>query len=199
MRDLIFDTETTGKYEFKKPSDDPSQPDIVQLAAILVEGTFIRASINLILAPTKKCEEEAAKVHGISQEVIDRFGVPMNVGIPMFSNLLKRADRLVAHNIQFDLNVVGRAFKLLGASTELLGSIPKACTMLSSMNIVKIPSKSNFGGQYKWPKLIEAYKHLVDPAGFEGAHDAMIDVTACWKVLQALNTLNAPILPVRSM
>ena len=56
------------------------------------------------------------------------------------------------------------------------------CTMLNTVEIVKIPGRKG----YKWPKLDEAYRILVDPDGFEGAHDALADVKACRKVFYNL-------------
>ena len=37
MKALIFDTETTGMVEFRKPPEDPSQPDLIQLGMLLVD------------------------------------------------------------------------------------------------------------------------------------------------------------------
>ena len=56
------------------------------------------------------------------------------------------------------------------------------CTMRIATNVLKIPGPRGF----KWPTLQEAYKRLVDPAGFEGAHDAITDVKACAAVFYAL-------------
>ena len=56
--------------------------------------------------------------------------------------------------------------------------------MEATTDICKIPPPRGSG--YKWPKLEEAYRILVDPVGFEGAHDAMVDVEACRKVFYAL-------------
>ena len=66
--------------------------------------------------------------------------------------------------------------------------------MLSSMPVLKLPGRY---GNYKWPKLEEAYKFLVDPAGFEDAHDALVDVKACAAVLDALEEMGAPLVAGR--
>jgi len=52
--------------------------------------------------------------------------------------------------------------------------------MKSSTDICRLPGK--IPGKYKWPSLQEAYKMFIDPNGFDGAHDAMVDVNACLKV-----------------
>ncbi|MFX6225932.1 hypothetical protein ABTF68_20865, partial [Acinetobacter baumannii] len=50
---LIFDTETTGIPEYKLPSEDPSQPHIIQIAADLVDLDTRRslASLNTLIKP----------------------------------------------------------------------------------------------------------------------------------------------------
>ena len=55
--------------------------------------------------------------------------------------------------------------------------------MMSLVDELKIPGR--FGKQYKWPSLDESYRALVNPEGFTGAHDAMVDVMACAEVLWA--------------
>ena len=190
--DIIYDTETTGKLDFRAPPGAPQQPSIVQLAALLVEGVTVRASLNVILIPTTPMQEEAARVHGIGPDVIERCGVPQQVGLAMFNNLLKKADRQIAHNINFDHPVVKTAYLRLGAPTDFLDSVPKACTMLSTTSLLKLPAANGRPG-YKWPSLMEAYKALVDEAGFDGAHDAMADVVACWKIAQYLERHGIPL------
>lgn len=37
MKAIVYDTETTGLPLFSQPSEDPRQPHIVQLAAIVVD------------------------------------------------------------------------------------------------------------------------------------------------------------------
>ncbi len=188
MIDLVFDTETTGFTLFKEPHTDERQPHLVQLAARLVEGDQLYAAIQCVVRGTVKCTEGAAKTHGITEEKRKRAGVEPIEAAGMFISLFERSDRIVAHNIAFDLLVMKAAFHRLGLDSMIvkLESKPRLCTMLELTPIIKIPSSR---GGYKWPKLIEAYKHLVDAAGFEGAHDAMADVIACEKVLRALERL----------
>lgn len=49
---LIFDTETTGKAQFKLSPAHPTQPHIVQIGAQLLDDEFkVRGEINLIIRP----------------------------------------------------------------------------------------------------------------------------------------------------
>ena len=102
----------------------------------------------------------------------------------MFNQILRRAHRLVAHNMAFDAPRMTDQYRRLGVVSELFESIPKFCTMESLTDVMKLPAK--FPGKYKWPNLAEAYAAYVDPAGFTDAHDAMADVQACARVLHAI-------------
>lgn len=181
MIDLIFDTETTGFARFNDPWEHPDQPHIVQIAARLVEDGKLYAAFQTVVNCMVESTEGALKVHKITKETCDRVGMLPSTVAYTFGSLAARADRLVAHNMKFDIILVGallhRAREFETASRLL--SKPKFCTMQALTPIMKIPSKR---GGYKWPKLIEAYKEFIDPAGFEGAHDAMADVIACEKV-----------------
>lgn len=184
MRTLVFDTETTGKANFK--GELHSQPYIVQLAAILFEDRREVAHFSAITIPEFRGERckvpaEATAVHGVTEELIDSVGIPYSVALPMFNNLAKRADRLVAHNTEFDDLMIRAAYARIAAPQQVLWDLPKVCTMRSSESVLKLPGK--YG--YKWPSLAEAHQHFTGE-GFEGAHDAMVDVRACARVLFGL-------------
>jgi len=197
MLTLVFDTETTGKADFKaaKLNRLHCQPYIVQLGAILYEDQQVVAELNLIVDPSYKgtrveVPQEAIDVHGISNEMIEAASFDHKVVIPMFNQLVRKADRLVAHNMQFDLLMARSMFTRIAASHDTLLGVPKVCTMLSAKPVLKLPGKY---GDYKWPSLDEAYRTLVDADGFEGAHDAMVDVRAAAAVLFALEDAGHPL------
>lgn len=184
MRTLVFDTETTGKSLPK--ADLSAQPYIVQLAAILFDGRREVAHFSAITIPDfrgvrAEIPKEASDIHGVTMDLVDRVGVPYNVALPMFNNLAKRADRLVAHNTEFDDLLIRAAYSRIAAPQQVLWDLPKICTMKSSESVLKLPGK--YG--YKWPSLAEAHQHFTGE-GFEGAHDAMVDVRACARVLWGL-------------
>lgn len=192
MVSLVFDCETTGMVNHKSP-DHTVQPYPVQLACILIRDNQIMNMASIIVNPSVPVEAGAAAVHGITQEVIDRVGIPLKAATGLFINFLNKADRIVAHNIDFDLIITEAMIyrTLADYQMDRFRSIPRVCTMNSTTDICKLPGKF---GKYKWPKLEEAYKYMVDPKGFEGAHDALTDVIACWKVLKVLEEKGYPLL-----
>jgi len=187
---LIFDTETTGLCNHKSP-DHTVQPYPVQLACILVQDNKVMSMASVIINPGVPVESAAAAIHGITQEVIDQIGMPLKAATGLFLNFLNRADRIVAHNIDFDLIITEAMLyrTLADYDMDKFRAVPRVCTMQSTTDICKLPGK--FG--YKWPKLDEAYRKLVDPAGFKGAHDALSDVMACWRLLRVLEEKGVPL------
>lgn len=188
MLTLVFDTETTGMANFKKGVSIHTQPFIVQLAAVMYLDRRIVAEINFIADPVFRekrvsVPQGAFDVHGISDEIIEKAALSYKTVSPMFNQLIRKADLLVAHNMQFDLLMARAMFTRVAYPHDTILGIPKVCTMLSAKPVLKLPGKF---GDYKWPSLDESYKELVDPDGFEGAHDGMVDAKACAAVLFAL-------------
>jgi DNA polymerase III subunit epsilon len=185
LRTLIFDTETTGLANFKAPLE--KQPYPVQLACMLKDGAQVYAVCNVIINAGVEVPPAVSELHGITNDSLQLYGIKLAEAVSLFCSLLLQADRIVAHNIDFDLTIMAaaivRVFPENPAMLHLFTQKPRVCTMLSSMPVLKLPGMY---GNYKWPKLDEAYRHLVDPEGFENAHDALADVRACAAVLEAM-------------
>ena len=73
-----FDTETTGLPQFKLPSDDPSQPHLVDVAALLYdEDATLIDSFEAIIRPDGwVIPDEVAAIHGITTEMAMDLGIP---------------------------------------------------------------------------------------------------------------------------
>jgi DNA polymerase-3 subunit epsilon len=185
---LFFDTETTGMVEFKKPHTDPKQPDLLQLAFILDddEGNTIETFCSILFDEAYvPIHEKALAVHGISKEKARMFGIPASEGLKKFYSAWGDSRILIAHNISFDKKVMKTAFYRCRSVVHPAKTLIEYCTMRTATPILKLPGK--FG--HKWPTLDEAYRVLVDPEGFEGAHDALNDVKACRAVYYKLQEL----------
>lgn len=188
MRTLVFDTETTGKCNFKMPPDAPVQPYPVQLAVLYYHDRELLSHLNLICCPMKGeaqvlSDPEAANVHGITDELAKKCGIPMKMIAAIFNNMLRQADRIVAHNLNFDVRIMAGTYLRSGFPSDQLSVPARVCTMLSSKDVLKLPGKF---GEHKWPTLDEAYRTMVDKNGFENAHDALADAKACAAILWAL-------------
>ena len=184
---LVFDTETTGKVHFKKPYDDPSQPQLVQLGMILVDTTDWKRQIKLSILnkDVTNISEEAQQVHGISEADCKQFGVPLSRILQLFQDACYKADCIVAHNMNFDRTVLQASFHCAGQKEHpFTNEIPQICTMASSSDVLKLPGRHK---DYKWPSLEEAYSHFVGrETTIENAHDALVDTEACLAVFRGL-------------
>lgn len=188
MKTLFYDTETTGLPDFHKPAEDPSQPHIVQIGAIMCDDNRrVVAEINLLVKPEGwTIPAEATAVHGITQEMAEKCGIGLTTVMGIFIDLAYKADLLVAHNDSFDAKMVRRELHHIDMPSLAEGfrNRPSFCTMKATTEICKLPGK--YG--YKWPRMTEAYAHFFGKE-FDGAHDAMADVRACRDVYYALHPI----------
>lgn len=193
MIGLFFDTETNGIKTWDNPN---FQLRAVQLGAILqdVETGRVLGELNLIIDQEHKpIPAGASNVHGISDELAARVGVSKTLADSLFAEFINRADLIVAHNIQYDLDVLADDMPASNASVKGKQTF---CTMKGSLYIVKAPlsdkQKQYFTSKglmpdapYKVPSLLETFSHFYGKP-FEGAHDAMVDIRACRDVFLTL-------------
>lgn len=202
IRTLVFDTETNGKRPKGRDVPLHKEPGLVQIAAILYLGRRPVGHLSCFMPPMgpqgdrrpipdpelsptgtlTDADYAFFRKSGITDETVDAAGVPFKVGVAMFNNFVRVADRIVAHNIAFDDPIVRAAYSRIACPQQALWETPKYCTMKTLEPVLKLPGKYGF----KFPTLDESYRALVDPLGFAGAHDAMVDVQACAAVLWAI-------------
>ena len=181
MPAIFFDTETTGKYNFRGDFEDADQPDLVQLAFMVDDDEGNNLACNYFpVIPNKDVEAGAEAVHGKSRQWLEKYGVSIGHATSIFQVFYGRCNVAVAHNIKFDLAIMKRAYFMAGK--DFFDHADPHCTMLGSSNLCKLPGR---GRSYKWPKLDEAYRLLVNKGGFEHAHDALADVKACREIYYA--------------
>jgi DNA polymerase-3 subunit epsilon len=191
---LFFDTETSGLPYFRKPSDDPSQPHLIQLAAILADddGNEVE-SFSTIVRPYEGCvmAPEAFAAHGISIERAMDEGVDGDVAMDAFLDLVSRSGLLVGHNVPFDIRIMRIAHTRSHAS-KWNNPLLYYCTMRAATPIVNLPPtpkmlKAGFD-RPKSANLSECIQHFFGER-LEGAHDALVDVRACKRVFEHLQTM----------
>ncbi|GAM01889.1 3'-5' exonuclease [Sphingomonas parapaucimobilis] len=189
---LFFDTETTGFFNDRQPVNHPSQPHIVQLAASLTDNVGEEVmSFSVIIDNGVAIPTQASEVHGITTQIADERGIEPEIAMHLFSHLYRLADRVVAHNIKFDKGVVeAEIFRRHGEVRRL--AKPLFCTMEAATPIVNLPPTERMLAagfdKPKPPKLEECIRHFFNE-DLDGAHDAMVDVTACRRVFFHLETL----------
>lgn len=186
---LFFDTETTGLWIKGLPIGSPDQPKIVQIAAILTDDEGVEVMSCNLTVYQEHVPEKASAIHGKTTEFVQAYGINEGTALTVFEEMLAVADTVVAHNGEYDQQVVLNSIRLIdgvNAGNPFEGK-DAFCTMKASTGLCKIPSPR---GGYKWPKLTEAYVHLFGEE-FDGAHDALADVRACKDVYFALKKIMA--------
>jgi DNA polymerase-3 subunit epsilon len=181
MLGLIFDTETTGLWEKTLPCGHEGQPKLVQLAAILkdVETRREFMRVSLVIYRTEPIPEPAVKVHGTTLAISQEVGLDERDVLNIFARMIECADVAIAHNIEFDINIINNAARLMSGDPklDLFAGKKKFCTMLASVPVCKLPSKFGHRG-FAWPKLEEAVRLLLGREPSD-AHQAIGDAIDC--------------------
>ena len=174
---LVFDTETIGlPRNWKAPvSNLNNWPRMVQLAWVLLndEGKELPLHNYIIQPDGFRIPRAAQNIHGISTERALSEGVPLLQVLEQFQTDLASASHLVAHNMSFDIKILGAEF-LRMLNKNPLPRKKQICTKITGTDVCCIPGR--YG--YKWPSLSELHYHLFKK-DFKEAHNAAVDVEAC--------------------
>lgn len=184
---LFYDTETTNLNLKGVPSDDPRQPDVVSLSAILddEEGNTRRV-MSVLCRDAKPSDAGALKIHGITKQTAERFGVPREAMMEMFMSMATSATILCAYNHFFDFKMAKIQCARLpehGAGfREFLESRQELCMMEASADFLK-------GEGQRFIKLKDAYKTFFG-TDLIGAHGSLEDARACRRIYYHLKKLD---------
>lgn len=191
---LVYDSETTGIPLFGEPSDDPRQPHLVQLAAVLVDLDTRQtiSSMDVIIRPSGwTIPDEVAAIHGITTEHALEVGIPEIFALELFRSLWAGRTR-IGHNEGFDARIIRIAQHRHGYSEANMAAWkegPAEDTAKLATPLVKCPptAKMRAAGRnhYKTPTLAEAHQHFLGRP-LENAHSAMADVLGCMAVYFAI-------------
>lgn len=179
---IIFDTETSGLFNFGQPLDAEGQPRLASIAFIMLSETFapLGEHYKLVYPDGWQMSYGASMVNGLNQQMLLSKGIPVRNILDAFQFLLEEtpSHTFVGHNIDFDLKIMASEFIRDGRKPF---ETPKTfCTMRQTKNICRIPDKR---GRNKWPKLTEAYEFFFGES-FTGAHEALGDARATSRLFQ---------------
>jgi len=196
MKVLIFDTETTGlpKTRAKAILQRNNWPHIVSISWLVMDSNTneILTQKSYVVKPEGwEIPEESTKIHGISTEFAEKTGAPLKDVMREF--LETPRDMIVAHNLEFDENVVINAMYWDLENHRFYGfEPPKFCTMVSSTEMCKLPKRFGYG--YKSPKLSELYEHVFRTKPILAQlHGSMYDAKILADILIASPVLRAKI------
>ena len=201
-RVLVFDTETNGLL----PKRDPvtklpvinEYPYILQLSFIVynvktreIEQTYnnyIKVSEHVVI------NEKITEITGITKKMCERNGVSIVNALYEFYHAYMCCDRVVAHNFNFDKNMI--ELEIL-RNRDKLTTIPECpflfndmfnsvnnvdtfCTMQKTRNFCKIMINGKYGPYTKAPRLCELHEKLFAFVP-KNLHDALVDTMVCLK------------------
>jgi DNA polymerase III subunit epsilon len=185
---LFFDTETAGlPKNWKAPHTDTANwPRMVQLAWLVytLDGKQVTGGNYIIRPEGFTIPIEASNIHRITTQRGLSEGVALQEVMSQFALALSTCTHVVAHNINFDKNIVGAEFIRANINHPLFER-NHICTMQATTNFCALPG--NWG--YKWPTLSELYHKLFNEY-FDEAHDGFVDVSATAKCFWELQKQN---------
>ena len=158
-----FDTETTQLINNSLMKLD-KQPRLVEFCGIIVDlkGRVIEEK-EFICNPGIEMPDEAAKITGLTTAELRKYP-PLDGLFDDMVDFIGRADRVVAHNLSYDFNVIEFEAKRLGKTVVWPKS--RVCTVESTEHLKGF----RLG-------MMALHGHLFE-VGFDKAHRARPDVEA---------------------
>jgi len=197
---LVFDTETTGlpKSSIANKNTLGFWPYIVQFSYVVYDtNTNEITKLNdwIIKLPENiNISEDSTKIHGITNEMSQKRGVDISVALEEFFVDFYKCAEIVAHNMNFDFNMVNVEMmrmmenKNLGNKTEVqmnedlnyFNNCKKFyCTMQETIEFCNIEMFDKKGRKYlKFPKLLELYQKLFNETP-NNLHNSLNDTVIC--------------------
>lgn len=181
MREIVWDTETTGTHKGCKVVEIGA----VEIQDLLPTGRTFHAYIN----PGVPMPKEAERVHGLGDAFL-KDKPAFKLVIPKFLRFIRGA-RLVAHNAPFDVRVINDELKLLGIegiTNEVIDTLPLARKMfpggkhtldvLCAKFKISTAARTKHGALLDSELLAEAYLHLRGGRQFGLALDVVQENTS---------------------
>lgn len=176
---LFIDVETTGlpitrgydKYYSPEETQYYDKSRVIELAYAICtyDGKLIEKYNELIIPDGFNIEN--THIHGIKEEDAYKYGKYIKEVLDRLCVDLDKVSTIVAHNINFDMNIILAECYRYGNNdlVRKINSKNKQCTMAIGRNLMKT---------YKSPKLVELYHYLFKRSVSQD-HRAFSDVMLC--------------------
>jgi DNA polymerase III epsilon subunit-like protein len=208
MKFLVFDTETTGlpQTKFISPTTLNLWPHIVQFSYVIYDSSLndiIESKDYIIKLPESiLISEESSKIHGITNNISNEKGIPINHVFNEFFNNLRNVDKLIGHNIEFDINMLKiELLRIINNNSDLFQQIKLykqcfhyilnykniICTLKESIVFCNIQLMDKYGKPYlKYPKLVELHEKLFNktPNNLHNSFNDILVTLRCFMKLK---------------
>jgi len=173
---LVFDTETSGLPIRGAKVSSEAWPYIVQFSFIFVDtDTGKHEAHDYIIKGPFTIEEDAINIHGITKQRSDACGFDFKDIFDIFKLYMDRCEFLVAHNIEFDMNMLQVECMRCGIPFEKSSMPVQYCTMRKNIDRCAL---FNERGYAKFPKLVELYQHFFHTEP-KSLHNSLVDAYVC--------------------
>lgn len=188
MKYAVIDTETSGLFDFSKPSEAEGQPRLASLAIILLDESLTETYRRQFFIKPDGWKIPAAmdEINGLSNDYLTKVGVPVKEVLDAYGKVVDSGRAIVAFNAQFDTKIMRAELRRAGLP-DRFETTPNICVMRAATNFVKSPKKTRNG--YKFPKLSEACSHF--GINLTDKHSAIDDALAAADIFRALKKLDA--------
>lgn len=169
-RQIILDTETTGLY-----ADGGDR--LVEFAGLeMINRQMTDKNLHLYIHPERDMPEEAARVHGLTIEVLEGKNAPPFARVGRQIADFLRGAELIIHNAKFDVGFLNMEFRRMGLPTvEELG-----CTVTDTL----LMAREMFPGQKA--SLDALCNHFSVDRSKRVLHGALIDCELLGEVYLAM-------------
>lgn len=190
---LIFDIETTGlpiyvSYGIYHSYTDISKYNdcrLVQISMMLCDSKLINTGITSYIIKPENFKICNSQIHGITNDIAEKNGVSFTIVANTFLSLLKKVNTIIAHNADFDVNIMKSELYRHGFY-DIITELNKKhiiCSMKTTKWLVNIRK----GNWVKDPKLSELYFYVTKKEMLN-AHNAVEDVINLHEALYNIYT-----------
>ena len=197
----VFDVETTGlpprpsKYKrYPDPMNEYTMYDKARMVE-LAYSTYaydetthnkeLVRSTSCVINPNDEFVIENTWIHGISHDTASTYGSPEREILSAFLREVDRSDKIVAHNLEFDYNIVLAECYRIGLDPSPLLETTKRCTMKYAIRLLSLN---------RFPKLVDLYNNICGSKRGEKwkqTHRALDDTEKCADVYFELHRMHA--------
>lgn len=194
MKVIVFDVETTGLPAGRNidVKDSYKWPYIVQISWLVFDlgsNKIVTCNDSLIKLPSGVViPQESTNIHGISTATMLAEGVNIKPVLRKLTNDIKPCKYLVAHNLEFDKNMIKAELHRNGLPDELSRQRKlEFCTMKYGEPVCGLTMTSYRTGKpiSKFPKLVELHRKLFDSVP-RNLHDSFVDILVCFRCFYKL-------------
>jgi hypothetical protein len=155
MNTLIFHTLQSGHHDFRRRHHEDQPPMLALMAGLYdPDGVEISRMLRIVDLQGTLISNETTSFHGIDNDMMADEGLPLAEVLGEFEVMLSCIDVAMAFSVDHHMAVLGIALQ------DVEMTLPRpvlGCLMRKSVNICRIVDRR---GNFKFPKLEEAYRHF---------------------------------------